>query len=197
MGKSPGICSRVIKSAPLPTASIPTLGLAKASGGFMTNTFPAGPMGRNCLFESAGFLIKKNVGGPSGSQDDTNQPCSRNNRCGNESRPVDFWICPPGPSVYKRADLLFSDLERLKAIGTGKIQIIYAQEKPHPNDLPGKALIERIFTFKETLKDAIKMVYLPNYDMELALKMVSQGGCSWIPLLRPGRLRHPRDESGP
>jgi starch phosphorylase len=92
-------------------------------------------------------------------------------------------------TAYKRADLLFSDLERLKAIGKGKIQIIYAG-KAHPNDQPGKALIERIFDFKEKLKDDIPMVYLANYDMELALKLVS-GVDVWLntPL-------RPREASG-
>ncbi len=92
-------------------------------------------------------------------------------------------------TAYKRADLLFTDLERLKSIGTGKIQIIYAG-KAHPNDQPGKALIERIFDFKEKLKDHIQLVYLANYDMELALKLVS-GVDVWLntPL-------RPREASG-
>ncbi|MGA3084851.1 MAG: alpha-glucan family phosphorylase [Thermodesulfobacteriota bacterium] len=92
-------------------------------------------------------------------------------------------------TAYKRADLLFSDLERLKAIGEGKLQIIYAG-KAHPNDQPGKALIERIFQFKEKLKGQIHMVYLPNYDMDLALKLVS-GVDVWLntPL-------RPREASG-
>ncbi len=92
-------------------------------------------------------------------------------------------------TAYKRADLLFSDLERLKTIGTGKIQIIYAG-KAHPNDQPGKAMIERIFDFKEKLKDQIQLVYLANYDMELALKLVS-GVDVWLntPL-------RPREASG-
>ena len=92
-------------------------------------------------------------------------------------------------TAYKRADLLFSDLEQLKAIGEGKLQIIYAG-KAHPNDQPGKALIEKIFQFKEKLKGQINMVYLPNYDMELALKLVS-GVDVWLntPL-------RPREASG-
>ncbi|RPH84211.1 MAG: alpha-glucan family phosphorylase, partial [Desulfobacteraceae bacterium] len=43
-------------------------------------------------------------------------------------------------TAYKRADLLFSDLERLEKIAAGKIQIIYAG-KAHPQDTAGKALI--------------------------------------------------------
>jgi starch phosphorylase len=75
-------------------------------------------------------------------------------------------------TAYKRADLLFSDIERLKRIGAGKIQILYAG-KAHPQDAAGKQLIERIFAIKENLKDSIKIAYLMNYNMDMALKLVS------------------------
>ncbi len=75
-------------------------------------------------------------------------------------------------TAYKRADLLFRDLERFERIGTGKLQIVYAG-KAHPNDTPGKQLIQNIFNYKEKLKDKIKIVYLQNYNMETALKIVS------------------------
>jgi starch phosphorylase len=75
-------------------------------------------------------------------------------------------------TAYKRADLIFSDVKRLEKIGTNKIQIIFAG-KAHPKDEMGKKLIEKIFLIKELLKDKIKIVYLENYDMEIALKMVS------------------------
>jgi starch phosphorylase len=75
-------------------------------------------------------------------------------------------------TAYKRADLLFSDVERLERIGTGKIQIIYAG-KAHPKDTPGKELIKKIFSYKKQLKDRIKIVFLQNYNMEIALNLVS------------------------
>jgi starch phosphorylase len=75
-------------------------------------------------------------------------------------------------TAYKRADLLFRDLERLEAIGAGKLQIVYAG-KAHPKDMAGKQLIQNIFNYKEKLKDKIKIVYLTNYNMEIALKIVS------------------------
>jgi starch phosphorylase len=75
-------------------------------------------------------------------------------------------------TAYKRADLLFRDIERLKKIGTGKIQLVYAG-KAHPKDEPGKQLIQNIFRYKEEFKDRIKIVYLKNYNMETALKIVS------------------------
>ena len=75
-------------------------------------------------------------------------------------------------TAYKRADLLFRDLERFERIGSGKLQIVYAG-KAHPQDTPGKQLIQNIFHYKEKLKDKIKIVYLQNYNMETALKIVS------------------------
>jgi len=75
-------------------------------------------------------------------------------------------------TAYKRADLLFSDIDRLEKIGTGKIQIIYAG-KAHPKDTPGKELIKKIFSYKKQLKDKIKIAFLQNYNMEIALNLVS------------------------
>jgi glycogen phosphorylase len=92
-------------------------------------------------------------------------------------------------TAYKRADLIFSDIERLLKIGAGKLQILYAG-KAHPKDDTGKKLIENIFTMKERLKERIEMAYLQNYDMGIALKMVS-GVDVWLntPL-------RPREASG-
>lgn len=75
-------------------------------------------------------------------------------------------------TAYKRADLLFSDVDRLARIAEGRLQIIYAG-KAHPRDDDGKRLIQRIFELKERLKDKIKIVFLKNYNMDLALKLVS------------------------
>ncbi len=55
---------------------------------------------------------------------------------------------------------------------TGPIQIIYAG-KAHPQDQPGKDVIQHIFQIKEQLKQSIKIVYLENYDFEMAQKMIS------------------------
>lgn len=75
-------------------------------------------------------------------------------------------------TAYKRADLLFRDISRLERIGEGKIQLVYAG-KAHPHDEAGKKLIQNIFRYKELLKNKIKIVYLKNYNMETALKIVS------------------------
>src|SRR3989338_558118 len=75
-------------------------------------------------------------------------------------------------TAYKRADLLFTDMERLARIGNEKIQIIYAG-KAHPKDEPGKMLIKRIIEIKERLDGRIKIIFLKNYNIDLALKLVS------------------------
>lgn len=75
-------------------------------------------------------------------------------------------------TAYKRADLLFSDIERLEKIANGKIQVVYAG-KAHPKDDAGKWMIERIFVIKERLKDSIEIAYIENYNMEIALSLVS------------------------
>ena len=73
---------------------------------------------------------------------------------------------------YKRANLLFSDLEKLKKINKrGKIQLVFAG-KAHPKDESGKRLIREIFDYIEKLKNEIKIVYLEDYDMELAAKLI-------------------------
>lgn len=74
---------------------------------------------------------------------------------------------------YKRATLLFSDLTRLKNVNKkGKIQLIFAG-KAHPRDVSGKELIREIYKYGEQLKDEIPIVYLENYDMDIAAKLTS------------------------
>ncbi|HLA50168.1 MAG TPA: alpha-glucan family phosphorylase [Thermodesulfovibrionia bacterium] len=75
-------------------------------------------------------------------------------------------------TAYKRADLLFYDIDKLERIATGKIQIIYAG-KAHPKDTEGKQLIERIFSYIQRLKGKINIAFIQDYDMEVALKLVS------------------------
>ena len=73
---------------------------------------------------------------------------------------------------YKRADLLFSDIERLGRIGNGKLQIVYSG-KAHPEDEPGKDLIRRIFAHAKELSGKVTIVYLPDYNMETACCLVA------------------------
>jgi glycogen phosphorylase len=83
-------------------------------------------------------------------------------------------------TTYKRADLLFQDLERLKRISAeaGKIQVIYAG-KAHPRDQEGKNLIKRIFRAKHALKNDIRIAYLENYSMTLGA-MMTAGVDIWL-----------------
>jgi starch phosphorylase len=81
---------------------------------------------------------------------------------------------------YKRGDLLFSDLERVKRIArdTGALQLIYAG-KAHPRDESGKAIIRRIFEAAAALADYVRVVYLENYDMNLG-RLLCAGVDTWL-----------------
>jgi len=82
-------------------------------------------------------------------------------------------------TAYKRPDLLFTDLERLKSIASRfPFQIVLAG-KAHPEDKDGKQLIEIMHQHINALTNVIPMVYLPDYDMELAVRLVS-GSDVWL-----------------
>src|SRR5262252_443804 len=75
---------------------------------------------------------------------------------------------------YKRADLILSDLDRLRQIAknVGTFQIVYAG-KAHPRDAGGKDIIRHIFKAKKALKKAVSIVFLDDYNMELGGKLTS------------------------
>lgn len=76
-------------------------------------------------------------------------------------------------TAYKRPHLLFSDLNRLKKVKRkGPIQIVYAG-KAHPKDLEGKRLIKEIFEYITALKNDIKIVYLQDYNLNMAKKIIA------------------------
>jgi starch phosphorylase len=81
---------------------------------------------------------------------------------------------------YKRPDLLLRDPERLTQIAqkAGRLQVVYAG-KAHPNDTPGKELIKRIFEARKALRAHVNLVYIPNYDMQLA-KLLTSGVDIWL-----------------
>lgn len=81
---------------------------------------------------------------------------------------------------YKRADLLLSDLDRLRRIASqaGPLQVIYAG-KSHPRDEAGKAIIRRIFEAAAALEDTVPVVYLEEYDMTLG-KYLCAGVDLWL-----------------
>ncbi len=75
---------------------------------------------------------------------------------------------------YKRADLMFTNSARLAdiAASVGPIQIVFGG-KAHPNDSGGKELIRRIHDASAALADRITVVYVENYEMEIAAQIVA------------------------
>ena len=70
-------------------------------------------------------------------------------------------------ATYKRADLIFEDLKRLRKLGEGRLQIVYAG-KAHPNDTEGKEMICNVVEAMATLQPDLPATYLEGYDMALA-----------------------------
>ncbi len=81
---------------------------------------------------------------------------------------------------YKRANLVFSDRERLRQIArnVGPIEFVFAG-KAHPKDEPGKDLIRRVFESVRELRPEIPVVYLANYGLELA-QLLTAGVDVWL-----------------
>jgi len=75
-------------------------------------------------------------------------------------------------ATYKRANLVFSDLDRLREIGAGNIQFVFAG-KAHPRDEGGKQLIRDIFEGAAQLVDEIPVAFLEDYSMDTGLAMTS------------------------
>ncbi len=77
-------------------------------------------------------------------------------------------------ATYKRADLIFHDLERLKQIILNPwrpVQIIFAG-KAHPADDPGKSLLQRIFNFARDPQLAARVAFVEDYGEQLAQLLV-------------------------
>jgi glycogen phosphorylase len=83
-------------------------------------------------------------------------------------------------TAYKRADLLFTDLQRLRAISkkSGPFQIVFGG-KAHPRDEEGKAVIRLIFEGAAALRDTIRIAYVENYDMRWA-RLLTSGVDLWL-----------------
>ena len=78
-------------------------------------------------------------------------------------------------ATYKRAHLLFTDLERLSKIVNNPdypVQFLFAG-KAHPADGAGQGLIKRIFEISQRPEFLGKIIFLENYDMQLARRLVS------------------------
>lgn len=94
-------------------------------------------------------------------------------------------------TAYKRADLIFSDLNRLKEIVSvaGPVQLIFSG-KAHPKDTDGKKIIKAIHHAREELKHFVKIAYLENYDMDLG-RLITSGVDLWLNTPKP-----PNEASG-
>ncbi len=76
-------------------------------------------------------------------------------------------------TAYKRATLIFSDLERLREIcRRGSLQLVFAG-KAHPKNDSGKNMIREIYENKVQLMDDIEIAYLENYSIDMAAKLTS------------------------
>jgi glycogen phosphorylase len=74
---------------------------------------------------------------------------------------------------YKRPDLLFTDLERLRVLAREHPMQIVIAGKAHPRDEGGKRLIERLHRIAADLAGDVPLVFLPNYDMNMALPLIA------------------------
>ena len=84
-------------------------------------------------------------------------------------------------ATYKRAELLFADLDRLERILSQpgrKVQFLFAG-KAHPKDTPGKELIRKIVHISRQPRFAKSIVFIEDYDMNVARYMV-QGVDVWL-----------------
>jgi starch phosphorylase len=93
---------------------------------------------------------------------------------------------------YKRANLLFQDIERLTRLLTHKdrpVQILFAG-KAHPRDHLGKELIRNIYLASRKADLATRIVFLEDYDLNTARYLV-QGVDIWL-----NNPRRPKEASG-
>jgi starch phosphorylase len=95
-------------------------------------------------------------------------------------------------ATYKRATLIFSDLDRLDHIlnGIGKnVQLVFAG-KAHPADRPGQALIETIQQLSKDARFAGKILFVEDYDMAVG-RALTRGTDVWL-----NNPRRPLEASG-
>ncbi len=88
-------------------------------------------------------------------------------------------------ATYKRADLLLSDPARLEEIASraGRLQIIFGG-KAHPQDDAGKKVIQQIVQSSALLAPEVRIVYMEDYDWELA-RLLTAGVDVWLNTPQP------------
>ena len=95
-------------------------------------------------------------------------------------------------ATYKRANLIMRDIDRLIRIVTNEkkpVQIIFAG-KAHPADEPGKLIIQQVYRAVKDARNGGRLVFLEDYDMNLA-RMLVQGVDVWL-----NTPRRPNEASG-
>ncbi len=95
-------------------------------------------------------------------------------------------------ATYKRAMLIFHDEERIARILNDPerpVQIVFSG-KAHPDDEPGKALIQQVYAMSQQPEFAGKIVFVENYDMNIARHLIA-GVDVWL-----NTPRRPREASG-
>lgn len=74
---------------------------------------------------------------------------------------------------YKRPTLLFTDIERLRAIARERPFQVVLAGMAHPRDGQGQRLIETIHQYIRALSPSVPIVFIPNYDMRIAARLVA------------------------
>ena len=95
-------------------------------------------------------------------------------------------------ATYKRAGLVLTDPERLVRLmdGSDRPLVIVFAGKAHPRDDPGKLLVQRIVQASRDPRFRGRLVFLENYDVELA-RLLVQGSDVWM-----NTPRRPQEASG-
>ena len=114
---------------------------------------------------------------------------ARHGRPPSELRQVDGWFNPQVLTIgfarrfatYKRAKLLFTDLERVRKLLTDEqrpVQVLFSG-KAHPADRPGQALIQHIFHLSNDPDLKGRICFLEDYDLRIGRRLV-QGVDVWL-----------------
>jgi glycogen phosphorylase len=88
-------------------------------------------------------------------------------------------------ATYKRADLIFRDIDRLRSLlvnSARPVQIIFAG-KAHPADTPGKEVLRAVYGFTRDAKLEGRVAFIEDYELHLAHRLV-QGVDLWLNLPR-------------
>ena len=93
---------------------------------------------------------------------------------------------------YKRPELIYENIGRLKEVCAGNVQIIHAGNA-HPSDPFSQEVIRRMIQRGRELRDSVRIVYLENYNPDVARLLVS-GADIW--LNTPTRLYEASGTSG-